>query len=119
MPALAVLSYSYVSPFTCYTQHVTKIIFYPCISQFGMFSLFIREKVCDLSSSYLGPTDSNIRFSQLYIGEACWAFLFGVIIGESAISVPDITTAPAHAWRCPLVRQPNGSGARFVPTRVS
>ncbi|EPT05141.1 hypothetical protein FOMPIDRAFT_1045207 [Fomitopsis schrenkii] len=34
---------------------------------FGMFSLFIREK--------------------LYIGEACWAFLFGVIIGPYGANI--------------------------------
>ncbi|KAH9954957.1 Sodium/hydrogen exchanger family-domain-containing protein, partial [Russula dissimulans] len=43
----------------------TPYILYACLGGFvvlfGMFSLFIREK--------------------LYIGEACWAFLFGVIIG--------------------------------------
>ncbi|KAI0032795.1 Sodium/hydrogen exchanger family-domain-containing protein, partial [Vararia minispora EC-137] len=36
---------------------------------FGMFSLFIREK--------------------LYIGEACWAFLFGVIIGPYGANIFD------------------------------
>lgn len=36
---------------------------------FGMFSLFIREK--------------------LYIGEACWAFLFGVIIGPYGANIVD------------------------------
>jgi hypothetical protein len=51
MPALAVSSYSCVSPSACYAQHVTKFFFthtHPCSSQFGMFSLFIREKVRDL-----------------------------------------------------------------------
>ncbi|KAF9240279.1 Sodium/hydrogen exchanger family-domain-containing protein [Melanogaster broomeanus] len=48
-------------------------IAYACLGGFvvlfGMFSLFIREK--------------------LYIGEACWAFLFGVIIGPYGAGVFD------------------------------
>ncbi|EIN12795.1 hypothetical protein PUNSTDRAFT_60619, partial [Punctularia strigosozonata HHB-11173 SS5] len=46
-------------------------IAYACLGGFvvffGMFSLFIREK--------------------LYIGEACWAFLFGVIIGPYGANI--------------------------------
>lgn len=53
---------------------------------------------------------------KLYIGEACWAFLFGVIIGESTIlclvsCVMSYFAVPARAWRCSLVGQPSGSGA--------
>ncbi|KAF8551278.1 hypothetical protein OG21DRAFT_1445426 [Imleria badia] len=48
-------------------------IAYACLGGFvvlfGMFSLFIREK--------------------LYIGEACWAFIFGVIIGPYGAGVFD------------------------------
>ncbi|KAJ7585198.1 Sodium/hydrogen exchanger family-domain-containing protein [Mycena floridula] len=48
-------------------------IFYACIGGFvvlfGMFSLFLREK--------------------LYIGEACWAFVFGVIIGPYGANIFD------------------------------
>lgn len=48
-------------------------IIYACLGgfvvMFGMFSLFIREK--------------------LYIGEACWAFLFGVIIGPYGANLID------------------------------
>ncbi|KAG2109199.1 Sodium/hydrogen exchanger family-domain-containing protein [Suillus cothurnatus] len=48
-------------------------IAYACLGGFvvvfGMFSLFIREK--------------------LYIGEACWAFLFGVIIGPYGAGIFD------------------------------
>lgn len=43
---------------------------------FGMFSLFIREK--------------------LYIGEACWAFLFGVIIGPYGANLIDPRTWAGH-----------------------
>ncbi|KAI3612755.1 na+ h+ exchanger 1 [Moniliophthora roreri] len=46
-------------------------IIYACLGGFvvlfGMFSLFLREK--------------------LYIGEACWAFLFGVIIGPYGANI--------------------------------
>ncbi|KZP23388.1 hypothetical protein FIBSPDRAFT_461868 [Athelia psychrophila] len=46
-------------------------IFYACLGGFivlfGMFSLFLREK--------------------LYIGEACWAFLFGIIIGPYGANI--------------------------------
>ncbi|KAI9509473.1 Sodium/hydrogen exchanger family-domain-containing protein [Russula earlei] len=55
----------------------TPHILYACLGGFvvffGMFSLFIREK--------------------LYIGEACWAFLFGVIIGPYGANIFD-----PHSW---------------------
>ena len=44
-----------------------------------MFSLFIREKVSFIQRP---QTSLYTHFAQLYIGEACWAFLFGVVIGE-------------------------------------
>ncbi|VDC00420.1 unnamed protein product [Peniophora sp. CBMAI 1063] len=57
--------------------HPTEVsiphIAYACLGGFvvffGMFSLFIREK--------------------LYVGEACWAFLFGVIIGPYGANIFD------------------------------
>lgn len=55
-------------------------IIYACLGgfvvMFGMFSLFIREK--------------------LYIGEACWAFLFGVIIGPYGANLIDPRTWAGH-----------------------
>ncbi|KAF9465385.1 Sodium/hydrogen exchanger family-domain-containing protein [Collybia nuda] len=48
-------------PFEVSIPHITYACLGGFIVLFGMFSLFLREK--------------------LYIGEACWAFLFGVIIG--------------------------------------
>ncbi|KAI0247451.1 Sodium/hydrogen exchanger family-domain-containing protein [Lactifluus subvellereus] len=54
---------------SCYAWHLTRLIspLLGASDQFGMFSLFIREK--------------------LYIGEACWAFLFGVIIGPHGTNI--------------------------------
>ncbi|KZT11960.1 uncharacterized protein LAESUDRAFT_710486 [Laetiporus sulphureus 93-53] len=49
--------------------HLAYILLGGFIVFFGMFSLFIREK--------------------LYIGEACWAFLFGVIIGPYCANIFD------------------------------
>ncbi|TFY71717.1 hypothetical protein EVG20_g1280 [Dentipellis fragilis] len=54
-------------------------------SQFGMFSLFIREK--------------------LYIGEACWAFVFGVIIGPYCANIFD-----PRGW---------GNGSRAVENTIT
>ena len=68
-------------------------------------------KRCDYVGFLAWHADSNNRCPQLYIGEACWAFLFGVIIGESATSAPwsSVTlefVVPGRAWRCPgLVSQ--------------
>jgi NhaP-type Na+/H+ or K+/H+ antiporter len=50
-------------PFEVSTPHIIYACLGGFVVFFGMFSLFIREK--------------------LYIGEACWAFLFGVIVGAS------------------------------------
>lgn len=50
-------------------------------TQFGMFSLLLREKVF---SNLVGLETSEVVLIvtlQLYIGEANWAFIFGVIIG--------------------------------------
>ncbi|KAF8582833.1 hypothetical protein K439DRAFT_1350331 [Ramaria rubella] len=47
--------------------HVAYTILGGFVVVFGMFSLFIREK--------------------LYIGEACWAFLFGVIFGPYGANI--------------------------------
>ncbi|RDB14835.1 putative Na(+)/H(+) antiporter C3A11.09 [Hypsizygus marmoreus] len=49
------------NPFEVTIPHIAYACLGGFIVLFGMFSLFLREK--------------------LYIGEACWAFLFGVIIG--------------------------------------
>jgi hypothetical protein len=67
-----------------------------------MFSLFIREKVCDhvgsLQVRYPLNSDTD-GVAQLYIGEACWAFLFGVIIGASTIIAPRIYSPHFdHSW---------------------
>jgi sodium/hydrogen antiporter len=55
-----------------------------------MFSLFVREKVCSLVR---WSALSLSLLSQLYIGEACWAFLFGVIIGPVGANIFD-----PHEW---------------------
>ncbi|KAF8125710.1 Sodium/hydrogen exchanger family-domain-containing protein [Boletus edulis] len=68
-------------------------IAYACLGGFvvlfGMFSLFIREK--------------------LYIGEACWAFLFGVIIGMyiHRLQILDITLTDCRSQPNP---GPYGAG---------
>ncbi|KAG9315963.1 Sodium/hydrogen exchanger family-domain-containing protein [Chiua virens] len=51
------------------TPHIAYACLGGFVALFGMFSLFIREK--------------------LYIGEACWAFLFGVIIGPYGAGIFD------------------------------
>ncbi|PFH48596.1 hypothetical protein AMATHDRAFT_5627 [Amanita thiersii Skay4041] len=48
-------------PFEVTIPHIAYLSLGGFVVLFGMFSLFLREK--------------------LYIGEACWAFIFGVIIG--------------------------------------
>ncbi|KAK7445164.1 hypothetical protein VKT23_009595 [Stygiomarasmius scandens] len=49
------------------TPHVAYLCLGGFVVLFGMFSLLLREK--------------------MYIGEACWAFLFGVVIGPYGINV--------------------------------
>lgn len=56
-------------PFAVSTPHILYACLGGFVVFFGMFSLFIREK--------------------LYIGEACWAFLFGVIIGPYGANIVD------------------------------
>ncbi|ETW81447.1 Na+/H+ antiporter [Heterobasidion irregulare TC 32-1] len=56
-------------PFEVSIPHVAYAVLGGFVVFFGMFSLFIREK--------------------LYIGEACWAFLFGVIIGPYGAGIFD------------------------------
>ncbi|KAI9568563.1 Sodium/hydrogen exchanger family-domain-containing protein [Boletus coccyginus] len=67
-------------------------IAYACLGGFvvlfGMFSLFIREK--------------------LYIGEACWAFLFGVIIGKCIRCLHMFLALTGY--RSPLNSGPYGAG---------
>ncbi|GLB38785.1 putative sodium/hydrogen exchanger family protein [Lyophyllum shimeji] len=53
--------------------HITYACLGGFVVLFGMFSLFLREK--------------------LYIGEACWAFLFGVIIGPYGANIFN-----PHSW---------------------
>ncbi|KAG7091677.1 hypothetical protein E1B28_010697 [Marasmius oreades] len=55
------------SPFEISTPHITYACLGGFIVVFGMFSLFLREK--------------------LYIGEACWAFAFGIIIGPYGANI--------------------------------
>ncbi|KAG6819398.1 hypothetical protein H0H93_012185 [Arthromyces matolae] len=57
------------NPFEVTIPHITYACLGGFVVVFGMFSLFLREK--------------------LYIGEACWAFLFGVIIGPYGANVFD------------------------------
>ncbi|THH09753.1 hypothetical protein EW146_g8593 [Bondarzewia mesenterica] len=54
-------------PFEASIPHIAYAVLGGFVVFFGMFSLFIREK--------------------LYIGEACWAFLFGVIIGPYGANI--------------------------------
>ncbi|KAG6331589.1 hypothetical protein ID866_7498, partial [Astraeus odoratus] len=56
-------------PFSPTIPHIIYACLGGFVVVFGMFSLFIREK--------------------LYIGEACWAFLFGVIIGPYGAGIFD------------------------------
>lgn len=53
-----------------------------------MFSLFIREKVCVLCQDVCSHT-AVLTLFQLYIGEACLAFVFGVIIGPYCAGIFD------------------------------
>ncbi|ESK83719.1 na+ h+ exchanger 1 [Moniliophthora roreri MCA 2997] len=57
------------SPFEVTVPHIIYACLGGFIVLFGMFSLFLREK--------------------LYIGEACWAFVFGVIIGPYGANIFD------------------------------
>ncbi|KAH9949860.1 Sodium/hydrogen exchanger family-domain-containing protein [Amylocystis lapponica] len=54
-------------PFQVSIPHIVYAVLGAFVVFFGMFSLFIREK--------------------LYIGEACWAFLFGIIIGPYGANI--------------------------------
>ncbi|EDR03541.1 uncharacterized protein LACBIDRAFT_253237 [Laccaria bicolor S238N-H82] len=54
-------------PFDVTTPHIIYACLGGFIVLFGMFSLFLRER--------------------LYIGEACWAFIFGIIIGPYALDI--------------------------------
>ncbi|KAK0187595.1 Sodium/hydrogen exchanger family-domain-containing protein [Armillaria mellea] len=56
-------------PFEVTIPHIIYSCLGGFIVLFGMFSLFLREK--------------------MYIGEACWAFLFGVIIGPYGAGIFD------------------------------
>ncbi|KAH8104782.1 Sodium/hydrogen exchanger family-domain-containing protein [Cristinia sonorae] len=56
-------------PFEVTIPHIAYAALGGFVVFFGMFSLFIREK--------------------LYIGEACWAFLFGVVIGPYGANIFD------------------------------
>ncbi|KAF8625984.1 hypothetical protein AX17_006708 [Amanita inopinata Kibby_2008] len=56
-------------PFEVTIPHIAYICLGGFVVLFGMFSLFLRER--------------------LYIGEACWAFLFGVIIGPYGAGIFD------------------------------
>ncbi|KAF8996491.1 Sodium/hydrogen exchanger family-domain-containing protein [Cyathus striatus] len=54
-------------PFDVTIPHIIYACLGAFVVLFGMFSLFLR--------------------SRLYIGEACWAFLFGVIIGPNCANI--------------------------------
>ncbi|KAL0576556.1 hypothetical protein V5O48_005420 [Marasmius crinis-equi] len=54
-------------PFEVSIAHIVYACLGGFIVLFGMFSLFLREK--------------------LYVGEACWAFIFGVIIGPYGANI--------------------------------
>ncbi|KAF7351413.1 Na+ H+ exchanger 1 [Mycena sanguinolenta] len=54
-------------PFEVSVPHIAYALLGGFVVLFGMFSLFLREK--------------------LYIGEACWAFLFGVVIGPYGANI--------------------------------
>ncbi|KAE9406976.1 hypothetical protein BT96DRAFT_1014388 [Gymnopus androsaceus JB14] len=56
-------------PFEVTIPHIIYAILGMFVVIFGMFSLLLREK--------------------LYIGEACWAFLFGIIIGPYGANIFD------------------------------
>ncbi|KAH0586780.1 hypothetical protein H2248_005630 [Termitomyces sp. 'cryptogamus'] len=57
------------NPFEVSIPHIAYACLGAFVVVFGMFSLLLREK--------------------LYIGEACWAFLFGVIIGPYGANIFD------------------------------
>ncbi|KAJ6487699.1 Sodium/hydrogen exchanger family-domain-containing protein [Mycena sanguinolenta] len=54
-------------PFDVSVPHIAYAVLGGFVVLFGMFSLLLREK--------------------LYIGEACWAFLFGVVIGPYGANI--------------------------------
>ncbi|KAI0076338.1 hypothetical protein K474DRAFT_1663178 [Panus rudis PR-1116 ss-1] len=54
-------------PFEVSIPHIIYAVLGGFVVFFGMFSLFVREK--------------------LYIGEACWAFLFGVVVGPYGANI--------------------------------
>ncbi|KAF9020551.1 hypothetical protein BDZ89DRAFT_1103252 [Hymenopellis radicata] len=60
-------------PFEVNVPHLTYSLLGGFIVLFGMFSLLLRER--------------------LYIGEACWAFLFGIIIGPNCAGIFN-----PHSW---------------------
>ncbi|KAK7466184.1 hypothetical protein VKT23_004905 [Stygiomarasmius scandens] len=60
-------------PFEVNVPHIVYACLGGFVVLFGMFSLFLRER--------------------LYIGEACWAFLFGIIIGPYGAGIFD-----PHSW---------------------
>ncbi|KAA1474706.1 hypothetical protein DENSPDRAFT_343820 [Dentipellis sp. KUC8613] len=72
-------------PFEPSIPHIAYACLGGFVVFFGMFSLFIREK--------------------LYIGEACWAFLFGVIIGPYCANIFD-----PRGW---------GNGSRDVENTIT
>ncbi|KIY66408.1 hypothetical protein CYLTODRAFT_398761 [Cylindrobasidium torrendii FP15055 ss-10] len=60
-------------PFEVNVAHIAYTCLGGFIVIFGMFSLLLREKI--------------------YVGEACWAFVFGIIIGPYAAGIFD-----PHSW---------------------
>ena len=52
--------------------------------QFGMVSLFLRERVSRFTAYTLHETES---LRKLYIGEALLGFIFGVVIGMHHFSL--------------------------------
>ncbi|KAF8907732.1 Sodium/hydrogen exchanger family-domain-containing protein [Mucidula mucida] len=60
-------------PFEVNVPHLAYSLLGGFIVLFGMFSLLLRER--------------------LYIGEACWAFVFGIIIGPNCAGIFD-----PHSW---------------------
>ncbi|KAF9267003.1 hypothetical protein L218DRAFT_895138 [Marasmius fiardii PR-910] len=56
-------------PFEITAPHIIYACLGGFVVLFGMFSLFLREK--------------------LYVGEACWAFIFGIIIGPYCANIFD------------------------------
>ena len=97
------------------TLSILPVLFFFLQSQVWDVFTFHPGKGLSLSRVLGLMCCSNNRCPQLYIGEACWAFLFGVIIGESAISVPVSyvrfeVAVPARAWHCTWFGQPTVSG---------